>query len=74
MNLTKTQIKEMYLKEYYILIDGVNDDKIARCKTLKEIKQEARKYDKECDGEWEPVLVLYSRNEKRGKYIEDWTY
>ena len=74
MSLTKEQIKEKGIKKYYILIDEMNDDKIARCETIKEIQKEARAYHKECDGEWLPLLLLYSRETKKSEIVDEWYY
>ena len=74
MNLTKEEIKKRNIRNYYILMDACNGDKFARCLTMIEIKHEARLYDEECDGEWQPELFLYNRDTKEYKYIEDWNY
>ncbi len=75
MTLTKQEIKERNIRKYYILIDGYNDDKIARCETIEDVINEARKYDQEIDGgEWDPVCVLWDRDTKSGTYFDDWSY
>lgn len=69
------EIKERNIRKYYILIDGYNYDKIARCETIDDISKEARLYDDEVDGcEWNPICVLWNRDTKLGTYIDDWTY
>lgn len=79
--MTKEQIQEFKrmcnekgIEEYYILIDGMNDDKFARCLNMREVKKEFRKYHNECDGDFEPILIKYNRKTKNGCYITDFTY
>lgn len=74
MKVTKQEIKERNIREYYILIDGLNNDWIARFTDLKDVKKLAREYDEECDGEWEPILVKFNKDTKKSVYIEDWSY
>lgn len=64
MKLTKQQIKDMNIKEYYILIDGCNDDYLCRATDIRDIEECAREYDDECDGEWDPICVIYNRDTK----------
>lgn len=74
MMLTKQYIKDNNIKEYYICVDGMNNDKFARCETMKDVKKAMRDYDKECDGDFEPLLFKYNRETKSMEYIEDWSY
>lgn len=74
MFITKQQIKKENVKKYYMLIDGVNDDIIARFTDLNDVKKIAREYDEDCDGEWDPVLLLKDRENGTIEYIEDWSY
>lgn len=74
MKVTKQEIKEKNIREYYILFDGCNDDDIARFTELDDVKVIAREYDEECDGEWYPILLKYNRDIKKSVEVEDWSY
>ena len=74
MKVSKQEIKERNIREYFILMDGMNGDKFARFTDKKDVKKLAREYDEECDGEWMPVLFKYSRDTKEYTLIDDWSY
>lgn len=74
MFVTKQQIKKQNVNKYYMLVDGCNDDIIARFTEIDDVKEIARKYDDECDGEWDPVLLLKDRENGTIEYIDDWCY
>lgn len=75
--MTKEEIKQKGITEYYLLIDGMNDDIVSRTDTMQQIKKDARLYDNECDGEWEPILFKVDLNKEKGHrktYIDEWCY
>lgn len=74
MKLTKQQIKDLNIREYYILIDECNDDKLVRCTEISDVQEVAREYDEECDGEWMPLLLIYNRDNKQYTIYDDWNY
>lgn len=74
MFVTKQQIKKQNVNKYYMLVDGFNDDIIARFTEIDDVKEIARKYDDECDGVWDPVLLLKDRENGTIEYIDDWCY
>lgn len=74
MKLTKQQIRDMNIREYYILIDGCNDDHLCRATDIRDIEECAREYDDECDGEWDPICVIYNRDTKKCEFFDDWSY
>ena len=74
MKLTKQQIKDLNIREYYILIDECNDDKLVRCTEISDVQEVAREYDEECDGEWMPLLLIYNRDSKQYTIFDDWNY
>lgn len=52
----------------YKLVDGQNDDVVAVSCLMSDIKKFARDYDKECEGDWWPILY------DRDKEVERWKY
>lgn len=74
MKLTKQQIKDMNIRDYYILFDGCNNDRLCRATDIEDIKDVAREYDDECDGEWDPICLIYNRDTKKCTPFDDWCY
>lgn len=74
MKVTKEQIKEMNIREYYVLYDGYNDDCLCRATNIEDIKDAAREYHDECDGEWDPICLIYNRDTKKCTLFDDWCY
>ena len=52
----------MNIREYYILIDGCNDDLLCRATDIRDIE------------EWDPICVIYNMDRKKCEFFDDWSY